>query len=132
MMQPIIRHGPNKSWPKKNRPFYASSLSRQISRLSFHLSHLGPITSFQQLSPACLALFTFVADVYVQLLTLSIYIYTACALYQGSNTRFPIPVRQTREKLWLSAARQADSFTGREDLEAAGFKQQQATGWGFP
>jgi hypothetical protein len=41
--------------------------------------------------------------------SLSIYTHTAYALYQGSNTRSPIPVRQTREKPCFSIARPARS-----------------------
>jgi hypothetical protein len=103
MMQPIIRHGPNKSWPRKNRPFYAPSHSRQMSRLSFHLSCLGPITSFQQLSPACLALFTFVADVHAQLLSLSLSlsIHTVCT-YTRAPTRDPRSLSDNPERSHVS------------------------------
>jgi hypothetical protein len=108
-MQPIIRHGPNKSWPKKNRPFYAPSHSRQMSRLSFQLSCLGPITSFQQLSTACLALSTLVADVHAHLLSLYIYTHCLCPI-PGLQHAIPDP-RPTNQREAVFLHRQAGSFT---------------------
>jgi hypothetical protein len=125
MMQPIIRHGPNKSWPKKNRPFYAFSLLRQMTRLSFHLSCLGPITSFRQLSPACLALFTDVADVHAQLLSLSLY--TPHVPYTRAPTAIPDPCPTNQREAVALRRPPGRLVHGRRRLSGCG--AQAATGY---